>query len=70
MPQTPFQGETILGIVMIDKNPGPAVLEILKYKLTMTDGHLVAASFDLILETDARLIIKLSRDKALYYTRD
>lgn len=65
-----LQGDTRLWIVMTDKNPGPAVLEVLKYKLAMIDEHLITASFRQILETDTRLTIKLSRDKALNYTRD
>jgi hypothetical protein len=53
---------------MTDKNLGPAVLEILKYKFDMIDEHLSTASFKQILDTDTLLSIKLSRDKALYLT--
>jgi hypothetical protein len=51
-------------IVSTDKNLGPSIMELVKYKHPMINKHLNTKSFKQILESDAWLIIELSRDEA------
>jgi hypothetical protein len=55
-------------IVPTDKNLGPAILEILKYKQAIIDEHLLSASFKQINKEEANEIINLSRSKAYSLT--
>jgi hypothetical protein len=54
--------------VPTDKNLGPAILEMLKYKHAMINENLLSESFKQISKTEADGIIKLSRNKAYSLT--
>jgi hypothetical protein len=59
-----LQQDARFRIVTTDRNLGPATMELGKYKHTMIKEHLDTKSFKQIFESDARLIIALSRDEA------
>jgi hypothetical protein len=46
----------------------PAIMELVKYKHAMINEHLNTKSFKQILESDAQLIIGISRDEAKQLT--
>jgi hypothetical protein len=54
--------------VPTDKNLGPAILKMLKYKQAIIDEHLLSASFKQINKEDANEIINISRNKAYTLT--
>jgi hypothetical protein len=54
--------------VPTDKNLGPAILEMLKYKQAIIDEHLLSASFKQITKEEVNEIIKISRTKSYKLT--
>jgi hypothetical protein len=55
-------------IVPTDKNLGPAILEMLRYKQAIIDEHLLSASFKQITKEEANEIINISRNKTYELT--
>jgi hypothetical protein len=63
-----IQADPLFRIVPTDKNLGPAILKMLKYKQTMIDEHLLSASFKQINKEEANEFINISRNKAYTLT--
>jgi hypothetical protein len=59
-----LQQDARFQIVATDKNLGPAIMELDKYKRAMIVKQLDTKSFKQILESDARLIFTISCDEA------
>jgi hypothetical protein len=59
-----LQADPRFRIVPTDKNLGPEILEMLKYKQAIIDEHLLSASFKQITKEEANEIINISPTKA------
>jgi hypothetical protein len=63
-----LQADPRFRIVPTDKNLGPSILEIMRYKQAIIDEHLLSASFKQIIKEEVNEIINISREKAYELT--